>query len=257
MQQARSGWFGIFLFVLLAVSLACSATAAPTAAPVPTSTPAPPTLTATATLKPTSTPRPTATPNLAATEQANVRQKLLQSFVDAGYMPSASGNFEAVNEFHEEWPQLNWYQWWPLEEGKQYGDLVFHGHFAWETAIKTSDLSGCGVLFGVQPNTDHYAVFLDKARIAFLMSRGGNVYEVGKTRGSGRPNIAEPAEADVSLIVRGAKAYVLVNDTPTEYTLSADQSSSGEFALSLLSGTNRDFGTRCNITDAYIWTPSK
>jgi hypothetical protein len=255
MQKARSGWFGILLFILLLVSLACSATAAPT--PVPTATPAPPTLTATATLKPTSTPRPTATPNLAATAEANARQELLQSYVEAGYIPSASGKFESVDEFHEEWPQLNWYQWWPLPDGKDYGDLVFRGHFAWETAMKTSDLSGCGVLFGVQPNNDHYAVFIDKARIAFFMSRGGKVYEVGKTRGSGRPNIAEPAEADVSVIVQGAKAYEVVNDVPTQYTLSADQSSSGEFALSLLSGTNRDFGTRCDITDAYIWTPGK
>ncbi len=256
MCNNHSRWFGILLFGLLAVSLACSGTAAPTA--VPTTTPAPPTAmaTATATLEPTSTPRPTATPDLAATEQANARQELLQSYVEAGYIDSASGSFEEVPEFEDAWPQIGWYQWYPLhEDATAYGDLVFQGHFSWETAVQTSDLSGCGVLFGLQPNSDHYAVFLDRARIAFMMSRGGTVYEVGKTKGSGKPKTHETGEADFALIVSGAKAVVIVDGTPTEYTLSADQKSSGEFAVSILSGTNRDYGTRCAITDAYIWTP--
>lgn len=258
MEKAPFDWLGFFLLVLVVVSLACSATAAPTA--VPSATPAPPTAaaTATATPKPTSTPKPSATPNLAATEQANARQELLQSYVKAGYIPSASGSFEDVPEFQDEWAQIGWYQWYPLHnDSHPYADLVFQGHFSWQTAIQTSDLSGCGVVFGVQPNQDHYAVFLDKSRIAFLMSRGGQVYEVGKTRGSGRPKLSQPGEADIALIVAGAKAVVIVDDAATEYTLSADQPSSGEFAVSILSGTNKDFGTRCSISDAYIWTPSK
>ena len=257
MQTSRFHWFGIFVLVLLTISLACSA-AAP-AAP-PTATPVPPTATAaftpTATPKPTSTPRPTATPNFAATQEMDARLKLLQTYVDAGYISSTVGEFESIDDFHEEWPQLNWYQWWPLHQTTtNYGDLVFKAHFAWQTAVRTSDLSGCGIVFGVQPNGDHYAVFIDKARIAFLMNRGGTAYQVGKTSGSGRLNIAEPAEADIAVIINGASAYVLVDGVPTKYTLSADQPSSGEFALSLLSGTNKDFGTRCDITDAYIWMP--
>jgi hypothetical protein len=256
MQKAHSGWFGFFLFILLAVSLACSSTAAPT--PAPTATAVPPTLTATATLKPTSTPRPTATPNLAATQEIDARLKLLQTYADAGYITATGGEFENIDDFHEEWPQLNWYQWWPLHQTTtNYGDLIFRAHFSWQTATRTSDTSGCGIVFGVQPNGDHYGVFIDKARILFLMNRGGQAYQVGKTKGSGRLSIAEPAEADVTVIVRGATAYVLVDEVATQYTLSADQPSSGEFALSLLSGTNKDFGTRCDMTGAYIWTPDE
>ncbi len=254
MNSARLYWFGIFLLVLLAVSLACGGAPAPTA--MPPATPVPPTATATATLEPTSTPKPTATPDTAATEQANARQKLLESYVEAGYIPSASGAFEEVPEFQDAWAQIGWYQWYPLNEDT-YGDLVFQGHFSWQTALQTSDLSGCGIVFGVQPNQDHYAIFLDRSRIAFMMNRGGNVYEVGKTKGSGRPKLSQPGEADIAIIVTGAKAVVIVDGQPTTYTLSADQSSSGEFAVSILSGTNKDFGTRCTISDAYIWTPEE
>ena len=255
MRKERFCWFGFLFSLLLAVSIACS-TAAPAAVPTATASPAPPTPTATSTPKPTSTPRPTATPDFAATQEMDARLELLQTYVEAGYISSTVGEFERIDDFHEEWPQLNWYQWWPLHQTTtNYGDLVFKAHFAWQTAVRTSDLSGCGIVFGVQPNGDHYAVFIDKARIAFLMNRGGTAYQVGKTSGSGRLSIAEPAEADIAVIINGASAYVLVDGVPTKYTLSADQPSSGEFALSLLSGTNKDFGTRCDITDAYIWMP--
>ncbi len=257
MHRAHVGPLSFFILMIVVVSLACSsAVASPT--PATTATALPPTLTPTATTPPTSTPSPTATPNLAATQKVEARQALLQKYLDAGYITSTAGKFEDLNEFHEEWAQLYWYRWWPIHSaGRLYGDLVFQGHFKWATATRTSDLSGCGVVFGVQPNNDHYAVFIDRARIAFMMSRGDKVYQVGKTSGSGRLDIQEPAEADVAVIVSGMTSYVLVDGVATKYTLSADQSSSGEFALSLLSGTNKDYGTRCDITDAYIWEPAK
>ncbi len=257
MQAKSSRWFGFFVFVLVTLSLACSFGAAPTAVPS-TATPLPPSATATATTPPTETALPTATANLAATEQADARLKTLQTFADKGYIKSTQGEFEDIADFREEWPQLGWYQWWYIHDSPtEYGDLVFQGHFKWTTATSTPELSGCGVVFGIQSNEDHYAVFIDKSRIAFLMSRGGDVYEVGKTSGSGTLNIQQPYEADVAVIVRGQIGYVIVNGKATKYTLSADQSSAGQFALSLLSGTNKDYGTRCDITNAYLWQPAQ
>lgn len=257
MKNLRFDWLGIMILVLFAASIACSSAVAPTAVP-PTSTSALPTLTATATAPPTSTPKPTATPDLAATQKADARLTLLQTYADKGYITTTSGEFEDLDDFHEEWAQLYWYKWWPIhDQATTYGDLLFHGHYNWATAARTSDLSGCGIVFGIQPNNDHYAVFIDKARIFFQMSRGGTAYAVGKTSGSGRLNLQEPAEADVDVIVQGQTAYVVVNGQATRYTLSADQSTEGEFALSLLSGTNKDFGTKCDITDAYLWLPQE
>ncbi|GAB4504577.1 MAG: hypothetical protein Fur0043_15710 [Anaerolineales bacterium] len=111
------------------------------------------------------------------------------------------------------------------------------------------------MVFGIQDNDDHYAAFLDKSRILFLMSRGPSVYLVGKTRGSGRVNFGNPAEADFAIAVKGQKAYVSVDGDVTEYTLSVDQPSSGRFGLTLLSGTNSGYGTRCEMTDLILWTP--
>ncbi len=257
MQRIRSHWFGFLGSLLIAVALACSGQV-PTATAVPTDTSAPPTVAPTATTPPTEAPPPTAAPDLAATQQVEGRLKLLQSYADKGYIETTQGEFEDILDFQEEWAQLGWYQWWYIHDTPtDYGNLVFQGHFKWSTATGTPEISGCGILFGIQPNEDHYAVFIDKSRIAFLMSRGSNVYEVGKTSGSGRVKVQEPYEADVAVIVQGKTGYVIVDGTPTKYTLSADQSSMGEFALSVLSGTNKDYGTRCEITNAYIWQPSQ
>ncbi|HEX2697924.1 MAG TPA: hypothetical protein VHM28_09460 [Anaerolineales bacterium] len=234
--------------VLILVSLACSASAPST----PTATSIP--VTPTATKRPTSTPRPTPTPNFARTQEVEAREVDLQSYLDKGYISTTEGKFTELEDFKEEWAQINWYKWWTFDGN--YSNLVFKGHFKWSTASTTPELSGCGIIFGLQANRDHYAVFLDKSRILFLMTRGGNPYSVGKTRGSGRANFSLPAEADVAVIVNGQMAYVSVNGDFTEYTLSADQTSAGRFAFTLLSGTNKDYGTRCEITNAYVWSPN-
>lgn len=237
----------VLISILLLVSTACAA-AGPQATATATNTSAPPT----ATKRPTSTPRPTATPNVAATQQFEAFYSLLDSYEQKGYLSTTDGTARTIKPFNEEWAQLNWYQWWP--EDTVNSDFVFSGRFKWSAAFSSPDVSGCGIIFGLQDNSDHYAVFLDKSRILFLMARGSHVYNVGKTRGPGRVSYTLPAEADFVISVKDKSAYVSVDGEVTEYTLSQDQSTEGDFALSLLSGTNKDYGTRCEITDMILWT---
>jgi len=254
MFKKQSNQFVFALFVLVIAVLACSsaipATPTPTVPPV-TDTPLP-SPTPTKTAKPTSTPRPTNTPDVVATQRIDEFQSLLDSFVELGYIETSEGKLTELPLFKEEWAQLGWYRWWPYDVVSS--DFVFKAHLKWSTALKTSDESGCGFIFGIQENDDHYAVFLDKSRILFLMARGENVYLVGKTRGSGRADFGNPAEADFAVAVKGQSAFVSVNGEVTEYTLSADQVSRGEYGASVLSGTNKDYGTRCEMTDVMFWT---
>jgi hypothetical protein len=240
--------------VLALASLACTIGApAPTATPLPTNTPLP-TDTPVPTAVPTDTPVPTNTPNLVATQRAEAFQTVLQAFLDKRYIATTEGSVTALDDFTDQWAQINYYDWWNKSD-KTYGDFIFSAHFKWSTASSTPDTSGCGIGFGMQDNDDHYAVILDKARILFLMGRGSYSYLVGVTRGSGRMNFSNPAEADFAVAVVGQRAYVRVNSEFVEYTLSADQTSSGQFAYTILSGTNRDYGTRCEMTDVFLWTP--
>ena len=257
MQRRIQRPFVLFTFVLILVSLACG-----TAQPTPTSTPQPTatkTLTPTKTATPTRTPIPTKTPNLAATKRADELNAEVQTYYDQGYLSTTEGRFRELDDFKEEWAQLGWYSWWLLNDTTS--DFFMKAHFKWTSAYKSADISGCGFVFAVEQNDNHYAVFLDKSKVYFLESTY-YTRRYGPTRGTGVVDFENPAdhpiEADFTLIVKGAYAYVLVNEQNVgEYTLAQSKNLRGRLGLSLLSGTNKDYGTRCEMTNLHLWIPKK
>ena len=248
-----------FILVLIVASLACSTSQG---APVPTNTPEPaatetPSPTATQTPRPTPTLRPTKTPNLAATERAEALDAEVKAYFEKGYLATTDGSFRELDDFSYDWAQLGWYNWLPIQD--EVSDFYLSAHFQWDSAFKNSDISGCGFIFGLQPNDDHYAVFLDRQKIFFLITdnRVGFSKPVGPTRGTGIVKFDYPAEADFTLIVKDAYAYVLVDgNVSAEYTLAQSRSSKGGVGLTVLSGTNKDYGTRCEMTNLHLWLPT-
>ena len=257
MQYKSRHPFFSFVFILVLVSLAC-ATTQPT--PVSTSTPQPTftkTVTPTITPVPSRTPPPTKTPNLAATQRMDELNSEVQTYYEKGYLATDQGRFRELDDFKEEWAQLGWYSWWLLNDTTS--DFYMKAHFKWSSAYKSADISGCGFVFAVEKNEDHYGVFLDKSKVYFVET---SYYyrSIGPTRGTGRVNldnpVDHPVEADFALIVKGAYAYVLVNEEVVgEYTLAQSKVLRGRLGLSLLSGTNKDYGTRCEMTNLHLWIP--
>jgi hypothetical protein len=247
-----------FFFVLLLASLAC-ATAQPAAsstnAPQPTVTK---TITPTKTARPSATPRPTLTPNLAATQRVEELSAEVQAFYEKGYLATTDGRFTELDDFSADRAQLGSYAWLVFEDAAS--DFFMSAHFKWDSASKNSDISGCGFVFGVQPNDDHYAVFLDRTNIEFRIRNLSLGYStrVKPTRVVGKVKFDYPAEADFTLIVKGARAYVLVNgEVVNEYTLLQGRPLSGHVGLAVLSGTNKDYGTHCEMTNLHLWVPNK
>lgn len=254
-----------FVSLLMLVSLACSTSAAqPTASQ--TNTPKPSatstiTLTPTNTPRPTVTPRPTRTPDLAATEQMEEYNAETQGYFDLGYLSTTEGEVTKHDDSSEEWAQLNWYQ--PSTILTVASDFYVSAHFKWTSAYRNAAESGCGIVFAANDNGDHYAVFLDRSKIIFLDNVSSSSYSraVGLTRGTGIVKFDnpfdKPAEADFTLIVEDAYAHILIDgELVGEYTLSKSRSLEGFIGLALLSGTNRDFGTRCEATNIHTWTPN-
>jgi hypothetical protein len=250
----------LVLFVMIALitsTLACglSAPVTPTptmAPPTGTSSPMP---TATATVRPTRTPLPTNTPNATVTAIYNNFFSKVQTFKDEGLIPSTDGEYMLVDGFNDRFAQIGWlrYQYFDFEVEQ----FVFNADISWRTAVDTSDTSGCGIVFGVQEkgdNNEYYGVVLDKSRIYFTIARSGYYYELGKTRGTGRLDYGNPAEAEFTILVYDNHAYVYVDDNFVgEYTLSQDKELRGKFGYGIISGTNKDYGTKCMITNARMW----
>jgi hypothetical protein len=255
----------VFLILSFVLS-ACGLSVAPPAdTPAPTDTAQPTvtiTLTPTKTPKPSSTPRPTKTPNLAATQRMAGFNTETQSYFDKGYLTTADGQIKEIKDFSDELAKINYYSWLPL--GLNVSDFYISAHFKWSSAYRNADTSGCGVVFAVQENYDHYAIFLDKSSILFLNADQTASYSkpVGLTRGVGHVKFDNPAdhpvEADFTLIVKGAYAYILVDGKVVgEYTLAQSKILKGDIGLSVISGTNKDYGTRCEMTNIHVWTPNK
>ena len=158
----------VFLFVL--VSFAC-ATGQPTPAsthrvePSATETAIP---TSTKTVRPSPTLRPTQTPDLAATERTEELHAEIQEHFEKGYLTTVEGRSRELDDFSYEWAQLGFYLPFLVEDSVS--DFVLSAHFKWDSAFKNSNISGCGFMFGIQPNDDHYAVFLDRQQVLFLIT---------------------------------------------------------------------------------------
>lgn len=241
----------LFFFLLTA----CSAPTAPV--PTETATPLPPTTTDTP--KPTSTPMPTRTLNIALTQSYEDLIADAQKFKDEGIIASTNGMYRELDDYENTFAQIGWLTYDYFDFTARH--FLYKAHVRWSTAQDTNDTSGCGIVFAVNPkkNSDeYYGVVLDKSRVFFSYARGGYYYDLGKTRGTGRLNFGNPAEADLTLLVYNYKAYVYVNDEFIgEYTLRKDMELRGKFGYGVISGTNRDYGTRCEITKSRMWMLSQ
>ena len=212
------------------------------------------TLQPTQTPKPLPTPKPTSTPKPKATTDPEYEefQSHVQKYYEEGLFPSLDGEYQEMDDFKEEWAQMKWFQWWSYDITAT--NFMLSTHFKWASASGTPDLAGCGVIFAIQDDGQNYAVFLDKDRIYFTRSDKKYYHEIGTTKGTGRVEYDVSDDADFILIANEKYAYVIVDGKLIgEYTLSQDQPIQGQLGFSILSGTNKDYGTRCEITGTKIW----
>ena len=243
----------IFGLLFLLLFQGCSGTTfGATAVPSATSTPA---ATATSTLTPTRTPEPTWTPNPTATVLAEARNKMMEGYFNDGYISWQNGQYYHLNDFSQDWAQIGWYRWW--ETGFFPRDFVFKADFAWETGSKTPDLnSGCGFVFHAEDNDNHYMVYLGMDGYVHAMRYlGGRFARLGDGYFG---KLTNPGQATFTLISSGNNFHTFVNDEFVKsFTGSQGKLSSGTLAYTVYSGTNKDFGTRCKMTNISLWYPKE
>lgn len=250
------------IVTLTLVSLACTATAsAPT--PTPTATSAPATATSTSvptnTPKPSLTPKPTKTPNLAATQVVEENRARIQEYVSKGYISSTEGELFELDDVIMELAQAGY-----LSDPYLTGfngvakDFVFRADFKWENAVQRPETSGCGFYFRVMDNGDFYSAYLDTERVVVGgvdVSAGNYLKRFGVSAGNGRVDFGNPAEANFTFIMNENIGTTLINDQYlATYTLyQGKMLDAGSLYYFIKSGTNKDYGTRCEITNASLW----
>jgi len=251
--------FHLALVVLVLAALACSVGApAPTATPIPTNTPLPPTDTPVPTAVPTDTPLPTKTPNLAATQAVEDAMAHVQNYVENGYLPDQNGSLFALDDYSREMAKINYLDFGFAGIKNLMKNFAVWGHVKLESAklVHYPEYSGCGFSFRFNPdNSDGYTAYVTNEMVLLTYCRLHRCGQIGKTTGSGKLSLSNPDEVDMELIVYDTKAYVLVDgEFIGGYTLFSDKMlDPGLLLYSIVSGTNKDYGTRCEITDAHLW----
>ena len=161
------------------------------------------------------------------------------------------GHLTYYGDYEDEWAQINYYQWLTFAHTSRF---VFSANIAWESASATPNnfISGCGVVFNsASGNANHLLasirmdgfVYIDGIRNYSELSYGKYGYGRPSTKGS----------ADFVLVVNEDKAAVYLDGQ--RLVQKANLAIMGDgVAIATLSGTNKDFGTRCNYKDIFFYT---
>jgi hypothetical protein len=222
-----------------------------------------PTLTPTITPTPTQTPTPTITPNLVATQQYEAFSVLVQQIFDDGHISTTNGTYKKLDDFSQEYSSKFGYNW--TNTGTYAKDFIVRADFNWSVADQ-KNYSGCGYVFREKSDKFYYLIALD-ALDGVLLSYtregydplwGTDVYNysIAASRRTKLPDMGpNPYQATFTLIVEDLKAFTYINDIYySEYDLQSNWlTEEGPLAFMILTGSDKDYGTRCQITDAGIW----
>lgn len=259
------------LFVCMALSVilsSCGVAGAPAVAPTATATAtiastATPTVTPTITQTPTKTPTPTATPNILATQQYEDFIAMVQTIYDAGKITTLDGTYSRLSDYSDELAMSYGYQWTPT--GVIAKNFIVRADFDWEVANQ-KNYSGCGYMFrqDINDSSLYYIISLDGLNGILLsytewsgISSGVLYnYPAQLIKKASKPDMgSNPYHAQFTLIVIETTAYTYVNGNFfTEHRLTAEPLVvPGPLSSLVLTGSDKDYGTRCKITNAEVW----
>ena len=192
-----------------------------------------------------------------ATSTAQPLADTVQRLVSEGYLSQGGGYYEPLLDFFREWAQINWYQWYAT--GKAPTDFVVRAEVVWQSASDKANWfnSGCGFVFRETPRAgaddliNHYLAYLGLDGVVYMSRQLDSQFTaLGEAR-YGRVTLPD-GQANIMLAVEGSTFHFFVND---EHVLTREDGflTSGALSYTLLSGTNRDFGTRCEMTSVGLW----
>lgn len=175
-----------------------------------------------------------------------------EKLVEAGILTRSTGRIKQLPDFNEEWAQINWYTYYRTRTSPE--DFIIRADASWESASDKANWwnSGCGFVFREEDVDNHYLAYLDLDGFAHLdRARNGSMARLGLSNGS-YPVVKPADQANIMLVVEGNYLHFFVDG----FLMLSRQDlsfSEGNLALTLLSGTNKDFGTRCEMSNIELW----
>lgn len=188
---------------------------------------------------------------VAATAQAGSFLEVIQTLQSEGHIETTTGRYYTLSDFHQSWAQINWYQWYYTDYSP--ANFVIRADAEWESASVKANFwnSGCGFVFREDGVDNHYVAYLGMDGYVYFARNVRGVYSRLGSSYYGKLDVPADA-AELMLAVDGTKITFFV-DGDRVHTRTDQGLSEGTLALTLLSGINTDFGTRCRMTNIELW----
>jgi len=186
-----------------------------------------------------------------ATAQAQPMLDLVTRLVNEGDLSTTQGEFFNLIDFDESWAQLGWYWFFPTAFSPT--DFVISAHAEWDSASKTPDpwATGCGFVFREDGVSNHYLTYLGIDGNVYFSRYYKDNYALIGSNYYGPVGIPEGA-ADIVLAAEGSWVTFLVNGEKV-LRRQDEAMSHGNLDYTLISGTNKDYGTHCRMTNVELW----
>jgi hypothetical protein len=195
----------------------------------------------------------TATANaiIQSTAQAQPMLDLVTQLFNDGNLSTTQGEFFNLIDFDESWAQLGWYWFFPTNLSPS--DFVIRASASWDSASKTPDpwATGCGFVFREDGVSNHYLTYLGIDGNVYFSRYYKDKYALIGSDYYGTVGIPE-GSADIALAVEGSWITFLVNGEQVLHRQD-EALTRGKLDYTLISGTNKDYGTHCRMTNIELW----
>ncbi len=204
----------------------------------------------------TNLPKTSTQQALMKTQDAKPMAELIESLYSNGYITIQQGTFTRLSDFSEQWAKLDWYQYW-YQGDKKYANFVLSFTAKMQSASDKANWhhAGCGVVFRHVDNDNHMFLIIAQNGIMSLRKRIKD--NVSIVRDSKKYSSQIPVEkVYVNMVVDGMNVVLLADGTPILETRDSHLGSTlsqGRLAFSVMSGTNKGYGTRCTMSDIWLW----
>src|SRR3990172_3659083 len=188
---------------------------------------------------------------ISSTAQASSMGLFVRKLADEGYIDRPDGTYSSLADFDERWAQMDYYDSWPT--GAAPADFVIRADVAWDSASSTANWwnSGCGFVFRYDRKGNHYLAYLAlDGNVGYQRYLNG-AYTVLGSGYYGKLDLTA-GKATIALVVDGDRFTFFVNDREV-HSRHDSALQTGELGYTLISGTNKGFGTSCQMTGVELW----
>ncbi|MDX1437381.1 MAG: hypothetical protein R3335_11250 [Anaerolineales bacterium] len=186
-----------------------------------------------------------------STAMADTFFETVQGLYDGGIISSTGGEYVRFFDFNQSWAQLGWYRFFPT--GISEKNFVLRTDASWRSASDKADwwTSGCGFVFREDEEINHYVTYLGLDGRVYL---GRVINDAFQMLGSSYygPVGTPDGDAEIMLVVEDENIFVFVNGERVIFRQDRAHES-GNLHFTLVSGTNKDYGTQCKMEDIDIW----